>query len=143
MQDVRIVDATLHETADRWWLFGNVGDGRISTHEELHLFSADTPMGPWTPHPGNPIVADPRMARPAGKLFEWHGRWYRPAQDCGVRYGSAVWIQEILALTPQHYSERPHRRLAPEALSGSNRMHTLNRDAWLSVVDGHHDRWLR
>ena len=141
MQDLRIVDATLHETADHWWLFGNIGDGLISTHEELHLFFADSPLGPWTPHPANPVVADPRVARPAGGLFEWDGRWCRPAQDCGVRYGSALWIHEIVELTPQHYSERPRTRLEPGALAGANRMHTLNRDGWLTVVDGHRDRW--
>jgi len=141
MQDQQIVDATLHEAADCWWLFANIGDGRASTHEELHLFSADTPLGPWTSHPANPIVADPRTARPAGRLFDWNGRLCRPAQDCGVRYGSALWIHEIVELTPERYCERPRTRLEPQALAGANRMHTLNRDDWLTVVDGHRDRW--
>ncbi len=141
MQDVRIVDATLHEGEDRWWLFGNIGVGQISTHEELHLFFADTPLGPWIPHPANPVVADPRTARPAGKLLQWDGRWCRPAQDCGVRYGSALWIHEIVEWTPTRYSEGPRQRLEPQSMAGANRMHTLYRDGWLTVVDGHRDRW--
>ncbi len=141
MQDKRIVDATLHEGTDRWWMFANIGDDRVSTHEELHLFFADTPLGPWTPHPANPVVADPRFARPAGRPFELDGCCYRPAQDCGVRYGGALVIHEILELTPERYAERLHQRLPPQALAGANRMHTLNQDQWLTVIDGHRDRW--
>jgi hypothetical protein len=141
MQDLCIVDATLHEGEDRWWLFANIGADQVSTHEELHLFYADTPLGPWTPHPANPVICDPRSARPAGRLFEWDGRLCRPAQDCGVRYGRALVIHEVLELTPDRYAERPRTRLQPQALAGANRMHTLNRDGWLTVVDGHRDRW--
>jgi hypothetical protein len=141
MQDVPVVDATLHEGEDHWWLFANVGGDRISTHEELHLFFADSPLGPWTPHPSNPIVSDPRSARPAGRLFEHEGQWFRPAQDCSVRYGRALVIQQILELSTERYAEQPLTHLQPEALAGANRMHTLNRDGWLTVVDGHRDRW--
>ncbi|HJP30141.1 MAG TPA: hypothetical protein QGF95_06270 [Candidatus Latescibacteria bacterium] len=141
MQDVRLVDATLHEGADRWWLFANIGDDRVSTHEELHLFYADTPLGPWTPHPANPVVSDPRSARPAGSLFESGGLLYRPAQDCGVRYGRSLVINEVLELTPTDFRECPQMFLEPGALAGANRLHTLNRDDWLTVVDGHRDNW--
>ncbi len=141
MQDLCIVDATLHEGADRWWLFANIGDDEVSTHEELHLFFATTPLGPWTAHPANPVVSDPRSARPAGCLFEWDGRLCRPAQDCGVRYGRALVINEVLELTSEVYRERPQACLETRALAGANRMHTLNRHEWLTVVDGHRDRW--
>ena len=147
MRDVRIVDATLHEGTDRWWLFGNIGDQRVSTHEELHLFYADSPLGPWTPHAANPIVSDPRRARPAGNLFSWDGRLCRPVQDCGVRYGRALGIHHVVELTPTRYRERELARLDPESLdaaadgAGTNRVHTLNRDGWLTVVDGHRDGW--
>ena len=141
MQDVPIVDATLHEGKHHWWLFANIGGDRVSTHEELHLFFADSPLGPWTAHPSNPIVADPRSARPAGRLFEHEGQWFRPAQDCGVRYGQSLAIQQILELSTERYIEQPLIQMQPDALAGANRMHTLNRDGWLTVVDGHRDRW--
>lgn len=141
MQDVRVADATLHEHEGRWWMFASVADGDAGLHEELHLFYADTPLGPWTPHAANPVVCDPRGARPAGALFFWRGRLCRPAQDCGVRYGRAIVIHQVDELSPAGYAERAIARLEPPAMAGANRMHTLNTAGWLTVVDGHRDRW--
>ena len=38
-----------------------------------HVFHADSPFGPFTPHRRNPVKSDVRSARPAGKLFTWNG----------------------------------------------------------------------
>jgi hypothetical protein len=143
MEDIRLVDATLHECDGDWWLFACVADERASPHDELHLYRADTPMGPWEPHPANPVRSDPRAARPAGSLFEWQGALYRPAQDCGVRYGRGIVVHRVDELSPAGYAERPVRRLWPQAMQGANRIHTLNRAGWLTVVDGHRNRWRR
>jgi transcriptional regulator GlxA family with amidase domain len=40
--------------------------------DELSLFYAESPLGPWTPHPRNPVKSDVRGSRPAGGLFEWN-----------------------------------------------------------------------
>lgn len=144
MSRVRVVDATLHAQDGRWWLFANLADPpHAASHEELHLFHADSPLGPWEPHPANPICSDPRRARPAGRLFPWRGRLCRPAQDCGVRYGRAVVICQVEELSTARYAERPVARLEPEALAGANRLHTLNSTGWITVVDGHRDGWRR
>lgn len=107
------VDPTLHEHEGHWYLFANVSESEGSTCDELFLFVADSPLGPFRPHPGNPIVSDVRRARPAGKLFHRNGRLIRPAQDCGPSYGAGIVFNEILALSPTRYSERPLGRLGP------------------------------
>jgi hypothetical protein len=74
LDGIAAADATLHQEGDRWWLFANVPEpGAGHAHDELHLFHADSPMGPWQPHRRNPVVSDARSARPAGSLFRRHG----------------------------------------------------------------------
>ena len=66
LDDVNAVDATLHEHEGRWWMFVNIGQQDASECEELHLFHAETPLGPFTPHRKNPVRSDCRASRPAG-----------------------------------------------------------------------------
>jgi len=141
--DEPALDATLMERDGIWWMFANRGAEGVSHHDELYLYSAGTPLGPWQPHPCNPVVSDVRGARPAGRLIEWQGALYRPAQDCSRRYGCAVEVRRVVELTADTYVEKPHHRLDASRLQGANRTHTLNTDGWLSVVDGHFDRWGR
>lgn len=142
MEDVLVSDATLHANDDGWWMFATVADADTTSHEELHLFHASSPIGPWTSHPANPVVSDPRRARPAGLLFVEDGQLIRPAQDCGIRYGRALVQQQVTALSATEYREHTIRTVEPSVLGqGVNRLHTLNRDDWLTVVDGHRDRW--
>ena len=136
---VRAVDATIQVLNDRWWMFVNLGDQHTSVHDELHIFHADSPMGPWSAHSANPVVSDPRQARPGGQLFEWNGRLCRPAQDCSDRYGRALTVFEIEELTTSQFRERAITHLEPEAFD-ANRLHTLNSDRWLRVIDLHRDR---
>ncbi|MGD2115438.1 MAG: hypothetical protein PVG07_10320 [Acidobacteriota bacterium] len=137
LDGVRAVDATLHREGDRWWMFANLAEpGTAHCHDELHLFSAATPLGPWTPHPRNPVVSDARHARPAGALFRWGGDLYRPAQDCSGRYGSAVAIQRVLRLDPSGYREEPVSRIEPRWRPDLLATHTLNRAGSLTLVDG-------
>jgi hypothetical protein len=89
----------------RWWLFATVPAHGAGTTDELSLFHAESPLGPWTAHRNNPINSDVRSARPAGRVFEQHGQMFRPAQDCSKRYGYAVSINRILRLDPEAYEE--------------------------------------
>lgn len=112
IEDRACVDPTLHHHHGHWYLFANVSESGGSTCDELFLFVADSPMGPFRPHPANPIVSDVRHARPAGRLFKHRGRLVRPAQNCGPSYGAEVAFREITLLSPTHYEERPLGRLA-------------------------------
>ena len=81
LTDISAVDTTLCEHGGRWYLFTGVSEAGGSSWDELFLFVADTPMGPWAPHPMNPIVSDVRSARPGGALFRRDGVLYRPGQN--------------------------------------------------------------
>jgi len=128
------VDPTLHQHQGHWYLFANVSESGGSTCDELFLFVADSPMGPFHPHPANPIVSDVRHARPAGRLFEHHGRLVRPAQNCGPSYGAEVAFREITVLTPTRYEERPLGQLGAWA-RGLDGCHTYSAIDGVEVLD--------
>jgi len=131
------VDGTLHHHQGHWYLFANVAEGGGSSCDELFLFVAEAMDGPYRPHPANPIVADVRCARPAGRLFEHDGRLVRPGQDCGPDYGAAVVFNEVLELDPLRYAEQPLGRLEPLASAGMTGCHTYSATAATEVLDAH------
>ena len=77
LEDSPLVDCTISEIDGTWWMFANTAVPGASFWDELHVFHAPTPLGPWTPHRANPVVSDVRTARPAGGLFQAGGSWYR------------------------------------------------------------------
>jgi hypothetical protein len=132
----RLVDATLHRGAGRWWLFANGAPGGSRVFDdELHLYHADSLFGEWQPHPRNPVKSDARCARSAGRPYLRDGVLYRPAQVCVPRYGAGLSINRVLRLTPQAYAEREVRRLMPDPRSGVLGLHTVNRAGYLTAID--------
>jgi hypothetical protein len=119
----------------RWWLFTAIPVAGAGTSGELHLFYADSPLGPWTPHRANPVKSDVRSARPAGRVFENAGQFYRPAQDCSRRYGYAVSINRILELNPDTYREVEVDKIVPNAELKLSGVHTFNVADDLTVID--------
>ncbi|MCE5233129.1 MAG: hypothetical protein ABFC67_14380 [Mizugakiibacter sp.] len=138
----RMVDGTLHYENGRWFLFACVAETSFDDGgrewSELFLFHAGSPLGPWLPHPQNPIVRDARSARPAGGLFRHRGRLIRPAQDCGPDYGYRVVFHEVLALDPERYAERRLGALAPDWQSGLRGCHTYSVHDDVEVIDVKH-----
>lgn len=143
LADVEAVDATVHPFDGRWWMWLNRAEPGASMLDEVHLFHADTPLGPWLPHPLNPVKSDVRGARPAGRPFLYGGRLVRPAQDGSVRYGYAVVFHRIEVLTTTEYREEEMGRTLPLWADGLLGTHTYNRDDRVTVVDGYRrvPRW--
>ena len=135
LEGVRLVDATLHRDAARWWMFANSSSTGRVFNDELHLFHAESLLGEWRAHPRNPVKSDVRCARPAGKLYWRNGALHRPAQICVPRYGAGLSLNRVLQLTPQAYAERQVERVLPDAAAGFLGLHTLNRAGALTVVD--------
>lgn len=135
----RIVDATLHQEDGRWWLFACVAETPFDDGgrewNELFLFHADSPLGPWLPHAANPICTDVRRARPAGSLFRHGGRLIRPGQDCAGHYGRAIVFHEVVRLDPEGYEERALGRLEPDGSRGYAGCHTYSRHDDLEAID--------
>ncbi len=130
------VDATLHVEEGRLWLFAHVVEGH-GDPGELRLHWADSLDGDFSPHPRNPIVTDPATARPAGRLFRRDGVLYRPGQDCSRRYGEAVVLNRVDALSPEDYRETPVARIEPDWMPGIDATHTYTFDSRYECCDGY------
>jgi len=135
MDNVDAVDATLFERDGRWWMFVGIAQPGTQNVDELFLFSADNPFGPWVSHPKNPIKSDVRAARPAGMVSMRQGKYYRPAQDCSQSYGYAIRLQEIKVLSETDYAEEEVMTICPDWSSDLLGTHTLNAAGSLSVID--------
>jgi hypothetical protein len=133
MTDIRAKDATIAEVNGKWWMFVSIAENAIP--DELYLFSAPSPVGPWSPHPRNPVKSDVRGSRPAGKLFQWNGDVYRPAQDSSGRYGYAVSINKIIQLDDEHFREEEVSKILPNWRKDLIGTHTITTSDDLTVID--------
>ena len=138
LDGVRLVDATFHRGADRWWMFANAAAGGSRMFDdELHLFHAPSLLGDWKPHPRNPVKSDVHGSRPAGALFEMDGKLYRPAQDGAPSYGHGIIVNEVIALGgPEgRFEERVAARIRPEWRPDLVGTHTLQRGPGITAID--------
>ena len=136
LEDAPGTDATLLEHDGAWWMFVNLRAPGGSSWDELHLFRGESRLGPFHPHPLNPVVSDVRRARPAGRIIRRGGRIFRPAQDCSWWYGRALAVMEITRLDETGYEERPAARLEPQLIAGSFCLHAFEAEGALEIVDG-------
>jgi hypothetical protein len=145
LKDVNAVDATIHRFENRWWMFVNIALPGASSCDELHIYHADSPRGPWLPHRRNPLKSDARNSRPAGRIFMHGGDLYRPAQDCSVRYGGSIVINKIVRLDLNGFDEVEVSTILPEWQPNLVATHTINRVDRLTVMDAkwRRPRWRR
>lgn len=136
LSNVRAVDSTIFEQDGKLWLFTAGIGGKDLGCSELSLFFSDSLFGPWIPHPKNPVLCDVSRARPAGSLFREEGDLIRPAQDCSQRYGYAISLNRIEALSETDYRETRVGAILPDWAAGLSASHTLNMDSRYEVLDG-------
>jgi hypothetical protein len=129
-----LLDPTLAFHAGRWWLFCT--DRRRGPNYNLLLWHAERLEGPWQEHPANPVRTDIRGARPAGPLFTHQGRLYRPAQDCSLRYGRRVTVQEVRQLDTERFDEVQASVVEPPDGAFADGMHTVCGAGGVTVIDG-------
>jgi hypothetical protein len=143
LDNIKAVDATLAEIDGGWWMFSNVYTDGASSNDELCVFYADSPLGPWKPHKLNPVKSDVRCSRPAGRLFYWNGELYRPAQDSSHAYGYAIVINRIKRLSAGDFLEEEVAKIMPKWHRSIARTHTLNHWGEFTVIDGltYRRRW--
>ena len=135
LYDVSAVDTTILAHDGRLWLFACVAAAGASSADELHVFWAEAPRGPWHPHARNPVASDVRCARPAGAIQRWGARIVRPGQDCSRRYGGAISFREIDVLSPTAYAEHEIDRLEPGTLGDARATHTYAADGRFEAID--------
>ena len=133
MGGVRAKDATLAEVNGTWWMFASIAEHSIP--DELYLFYAATPLGPWQPHPRNPVKSDVRSSRPAGGLFNWNGALYRPAQNSAGSYGYGMTINKVTRIDREAYEEEEVSNVLPNWRKDLRGTHTLSIAGDLTVID--------
>ena len=130
------VDATLIEAEGMWWMFVNIQEEGVAVNwDELHLYYAETPLGPWQPHARNPVVSDVKSARPAGRLFWSNDVLYRPGQDSSLRYGYATTISKVETLSTSTYAETEVLKIRPDWDTDIIGIHTVNLTDEMTVID--------
>lgn len=134
---IHAVDPSIIKYNNRWWLFCTDRAAK-GADTRLHLFFAERPTGPWTPHNLNPVKTDIRSARPAGHLFIHEGILYRPSQDSSIAYGGRIIINRIDEIDTDRFSETPINIITPENLTGRyNRgTHTISALGNKTCIDG-------
>lgn len=128
------LDPTLLRHDGVWWLWCTHADDEPNS--KLFLWYAPDLLGPWRPHPANPVKVDVRSSRPAGRPFHFAGNLYRPAQDCSRIYGGAITINRLTRLSVTEFHEEPAAHLEPWDSRYPAGIHTLAGDGSLTVLDG-------
>lgn len=137
MKNIKAVDASILHQDNKYWLFCNIkkSDGAFA-EDELHLFYSDKLISDnWTKHPKNPILCDFKRSRPAGKIFKYKDKIYRPAQNGLKGYGYGMVIHQIIALNEENYEEKIVDSILPEWENDLIGTHTLNWVGGLTIID--------
>ena len=137
LEAFQAVDPTVFFYENRWWLFCTSKKSQGSDLR-LFIFYAVDPRGPWIPHRANPVKTDIYTSRPGGTPFFIDDKLIRPAQDSSLGYGSAIYLMEITALSPDTFHERIFRKLKPEDFKGPYKqgIHTISALGNKTLIDG-------
>jgi hypothetical protein len=136
LDGVDACDATVWQHDGRWWMFVTLCVAGGPRADEVSLYYADTPLGPWLPHRANPVVSDAAHARPAGALYRDGEAIIRPSQDARGGYGQAITLNRIDHLTPREYRETRVGSIQPTWHPRVRGTHTIARSSQFEVVDG-------
>lgn len=128
-------DATLLEHGGMWWLLANEAREGGSSWDCLCLFSAPGPLGPFVPHPANPVLVDARLARSGGPIIKADGKLIRPVQNCLGGYGRFLRFTEIRMLSDKGFQQRETGRILPRQGSRIAGVHSYGRNARFEVID--------
>lgn len=141
---VEAADATVFEADGIWWMMAVTRDGIGGYSDTLEIWTAPDLFGPWQAVETNPVLVDDRTARPAGYVIRSGDALYRPVQDCRARYGAALSLARIDRLDKAGFSQTVEFTLAPGSHWPGRRLHTLNYNGRLEVIDGEAPRlkWL-
>ena len=135
IRDFPGVDSTVFEFDGLWWLMCTHSD--LGSFDRLYLWHAPGLLGPWEPHPRNPVKVDLGSARPGGTPFVHRGDLYRPSQDCSRSYGGRNVINRVTSLTTREFREEPVARVEPPAGSPYPAgLHTLSSLGDWTLIDG-------
>ena len=136
LTDVNLASTTVYLDGERWWMFTNGMSHRsVDGRDELHLYHAESPTGPWQAHPMNPVVTGVDRARMAGSIIRDGNELYRPSQFGALRHGHGINLHRIDRLDLQGYSETTVGRLLPDVGTQWQGCHSTSYLDGVTVVD--------
>ena len=136
VSDVEAADATIIVKDNRYWMFAVIRDGNGGYSDTLAIWSADKLLGPWQEHAKNPLIVNDRTARPAGNMIWRDDKLYRPIQDCRNGYGAALNLARVTKLDDESFEQVIETHLSPNVNWPGRKLHTLNSNGHLEVIDG-------
>jgi hypothetical protein len=135
LEDVAAVDPTIFEHEGRFWLLYT--DVAMGQFDNVCLCYADNLLGPWQPHPQNPVKFDHGSARAAGSVMREADGLLRVTQVCKTGYGQAIAVNRIVHCTPEFYREETVGVISPAGdRVNPHGLHTLSAWGGRVVVDG-------
>jgi hypothetical protein len=138
IMDLPLLDSTIIKYNNKYWLFGTL-NGKFR-HMKLYIYYSDSLLGPYKPHPQNPVKCSLTGARPAGNFIEVDGVLYRPSQNCENQYGESMTVNRVEVLNELEFHEENHMTITINKDNPHNdkvlTIHTLNVLDDLMVVDG-------
>jgi hypothetical protein len=138
LRNVQAYDSSVHFYKNKFWLFCTIKKTEgASTDDDLYIFfSEEFPTSNWVPHPLNPVLSDPSVARPAGKIFSYKDELYRPSQIGVPRYGYGLSLNKITELSESSYKEESVSKAVPDWRNDLLSVHTLNFTDQVTIIDG-------
>lgn len=135
--DTPAIDPTVFRHGGLWWIAYAPSGPQSAKQGRLHLAYAETLMGPWRTHPGNPVRIDRSSSRPGGTPFLHNGVLTLPVQDCAVTYGGGIRLLRITNLTPELFEAEAGDLLAPPGSAAPyvDGFHTLSACGEATLVD--------
>jgi hypothetical protein len=109
----------------------------VSTNDQLFIYySHDIFSNNWKAHPQNPVITSIDNCRPAGRIFRYQNKLYRPAQNnANVQYGFGLKFNEIIVLNENEYKEKEVISIDPSQL-GLKACHHIDFVEGFVVIDG-------
>jgi len=139
MENISLIDCTLHFENGKWWMFACTQNHPVTTsNDQLLLFYSENLFSNnWIAHPQNPVATDISNCRPAGKIFSKDGKLYRPAQNnASQQYGYALKINCIEILNEKEYKETEVFEILPGVKNNLLAVHMFNFTDDTVVIDG-------
>ena len=116
---------------------------KVSQITNCTSFFSDNLLGPYTPHPENPVKSGLNGTRSAGNFIVVDGIVYRPTQNCKKEYGESIEINKITGLNEINFMEVPYLTICINRNNrhncGIHTIHTINVMNNIIAVDG--EQW--
>jgi hypothetical protein len=133
-----LLDSTILKYNNKYWLFGTLNDAKAGYM--LYVYFSDNLLGPYVPHPANPVKKGMDGTRSAGHFIEVDGNIYRPTQNCANAYGESITINKLSVLNEYEVMEETYMNINIDDYNWKNHgihtIHTINSLDGIVAVDG-------